>query len=226
MADKHPYVPSLGGLSKTITHFRKSFPASVNAVTLKKLGFAPNNESYVMNVLRFLNLIDSDDKKSDVGATIFSNHDDAVFAKALGAQVQDSYSALFDLHGEKSWNLDKDALMSFFRTSDQTTEIVGRRQATTFQLLAKFADHADSPRPKSPEPDPKTRTVAAKQRRRVAPPRATSNDNAIEPHEDAPKPAPSRVGLTVRIEINLPADGDQDTYDRIFKSIRENFLND
>jgi hypothetical protein len=29
----------------------------------------------------------------------------------------------------------------------------------------------------------------------------------------------------VRIEINLPADGDQETYDRIFKSIRENLLN-
>jgi len=33
------------------------------------------------------------------------------------------------------------------------------------------------------------------------------------------------VGLTVRIEVNLPADGDQDTYDKIFKSIRENLLN-
>jgi hypothetical protein len=33
------------------------------------------------------------------------------------------------------------------------------------------------------------------------------------------------VGLTVRIEINLPATGDQDTYDKIFKSIRENLLN-
>jgi hypothetical protein len=32
-------------------------------------------------------------------------------------------------------------------------------------------------------------------------------------------------GLTVRIEINLPAGGDQQTYDRIFKSIRENLLN-
>ena len=32
------------------------------------------------------------------------------------------------------------------------------------------------------------------------------------------------VGLTVRVEINLPADGDQETYDRIFKSIRENLI--
>ena len=35
----------------------------------------------------------------------------------------------------------------------------------------------------------------------------------------------SNVGLTVRIEVNLPADGEQETYDRIFKSIRENLLN-
>lgn len=42
-----------------------------------------------------------------------------------------------------------------------------------------------------------------------------------------PPPAPNEphVGLTVRIEINLPADGDQETYDRIFRSIRENLIN-
>jgi hypothetical protein len=33
------------------------------------------------------------------------------------------------------------------------------------------------------------------------------------------------VGLTVRIEVNLPAAGDQETYDKIFRSIRENLLN-
>ncbi len=145
MPDKHPYVPSLGGLSKAITHFRKSFPASVNAVTSKKLGFAPNNESYVMNVLRFLNLIKKDDKRSDNGLAIFSHHDDGAFANAFEAQVRDSYSGLFDPYGEQSWNLDRDALISFFRTSDQTTEIVGKRQTTTFQLLAKFAGRGGPP---------------------------------------------------------------------------------
>ena len=54
MADKHPYVQGLGALVQVVTHFRKSFPAKVDASTLKKLGFAPNNESYVLNVLRFL----------------------------------------------------------------------------------------------------------------------------------------------------------------------------
>jgi hypothetical protein len=31
-------------------------------------------------------------------------------------------------------------------------------------------------------------------------------------------------GLTVRVEINLPADGTKETYDNIFKSIKENLL--
>lgn len=32
------------------------------------------------------------------------------------------------------------------------------------------------------------------------------------------------VGLTVRVEINLPAGGNKETYDAIFKSIRENLI--
>ncbi len=34
------------------------------------------------------------------------------------------------------------------------------------------------------------------------------------------------MALTVRIEINLPANGTQDTYDMIFKSIRANLINE
>jgi hypothetical protein len=32
------------------------------------------------------------------------------------------------------------------------------------------------------------------------------------------------LGLTVRVEINLPADGSKETYDAIFKSIKKNLL--
>ena len=31
-------------------------------------------------------------------------------------------------------------------------------------------------------------------------------------------------GLTVRVEVNLPADADQETYDKIFQSIRKNLI--
>lgn len=35
MADKHPYVISNGPLIQVVNHLRKSFPATVNADTLK-----------------------------------------------------------------------------------------------------------------------------------------------------------------------------------------------
>jgi hypothetical protein len=43
---------------KTIEQLRRSFPKTVNAETLKKLGIAPQNESYIINVLRFIGVID------------------------------------------------------------------------------------------------------------------------------------------------------------------------
>jgi Family of unknown function (DUF5343) len=64
MLDKHPYVSAPGNLVNVLHHFRGSFPAKVNADTLKKLGYAPKNESYVLNVLRFLGLIDEEGKKT------------------------------------------------------------------------------------------------------------------------------------------------------------------
>jgi len=58
MANKYPYVASAGPLVKAVSHLRKSFPKEVTADTLRKLGVAPKNESYVINVLRFLGVVD------------------------------------------------------------------------------------------------------------------------------------------------------------------------
>ena len=219
MADKHPYVSAPGGLVQVINHFRKSFPTTVTAETLRKLGYAPQNESYVLNVLRHLDLIDDQGQRTASAQKIFSQHDDAEFAKQFGEVVKTAYSALFDLHGDSAWTLEQDALITFFRSSDQTTAIVGRRQASTFQLLAGFAGHNEVPE--------------ARPRKKRADKENLGDKNAPTRKRDSGKggarlrtEADARnVGLTVRIEINLPADGDQETYDRIFKSIRENLLN-
>jgi Family of unknown function (DUF5343) len=54
MADKHPYVSGTGVLVQVFDHLKKSFPANLNSEVLKKLGFAPKNESYIINTVRFL----------------------------------------------------------------------------------------------------------------------------------------------------------------------------
>jgi hypothetical protein len=91
----------------------------------------------------------------------------------------------------------------------------------TFQILAAFSGHGDLPQTKTKKqakskPEKKlTKNIDKKPKLHVAQP----SSKAPVTNKESP------IGLTVRIEINLPADGNQETYDRIFKSIRENLLN-
>jgi hypothetical protein len=39
---------------------RKNFPAAITSDTVKKLGVAPNNESYVINALQLIGVIDEE----------------------------------------------------------------------------------------------------------------------------------------------------------------------
>src|SRR6266853_6350621 len=132
----HPYTSGSGPIIQTIEHLRRSFPATVSADTLKKLGIAPKNESYLINILRFLSVINEEGKRTDRATKAFNLHDDAEFQRAFGQIVTDSYVDLFALHGDATWKLDPNALITFFRQADQSSEIVGTRQANTFRTLA------------------------------------------------------------------------------------------
>lgn len=228
MADKHPYVPGPGGLVQVVKHFRNSFPASVNADTLRKLGYAPKNESYVLNVLRFLGLVDHEEgKRTKAAEKVFNLHDDDSFQKEFSQLVRNAYSELFDLHSDGAWTLDQTSLINFFRSSDQSTAIVGQRQASTFRLLAAFCGHGDIPEAKgsskSKQEVKKPKQNIAKNGRDTRSERPSTDLPLAQPHK---RDKEKNFGLTVRIEINLPADGDQQTYDRIFSSIKENLLNE
>lgn len=230
MADKHPYTSGASGLVAAIVQLRKSFPAKVNAETLKKLGIAPNNETYIINILRFLGIIDIEGNKDAKAASVLVQHDESEFQKGFAGIVQAAYKDLFDLHGVDAWIATPDKLISFFRSTDQTSDIVGRRQASTFQTLATIAGKLDGQLPKAT-------TAKAKKADPAAPKKQTTKNTGAKPGSSADTPPPAGTGtgasggnasdmsLTVRIEINLPAGGDKETYDNIFKSIRENLLN-
>lgn len=226
MANKYPYVASAGPLVKTIEHLRKrSFPKEVTAETLRKLGVAPKNESYVINVLRFLGVIDDEGKKVDEKAKAFVQHKDDAFQKEFEALVREAYEELFELHGDGTWNMDRGSLAQFFRTSDHSTEIVGTRQAGTFTYLAGLAGHTELPQAREVTArKPAAKTAKASGQRTAANAAKSSAEKVIEGPSEAGSLHEPRVGLTVRIEVNLPADGDQETYDRIFGSIRKNLI--
>lgn len=227
MADKHPYVSGSAPITNSIQQFKKSFPPKVNAETLKKLGIAPNNESYVINVLRFIGALDAESNRTPAAHDAFSKHDQAEFQQAFGDMVKAGYGDLFALHGDAAWSLDANKLISFFRGSDKTSDVVGRRQATTFQVLASFAGHGDIPSAKA-SPTVKTAAEKTSQIAKKAAGVKPAPDGHASPSPLSPVVSNSGsrdVGLTVRIEVNLPAGADQETYDRIFRSIRENLLN-
>jgi Family of unknown function (DUF5343) len=208
-----------------VTQLRKSFPSTISSETVKKLGLAPNNESYVISVLQFVGVIDSEGKRTPEAAKAFSHHKDEDFAEHFGALVQKAYSSLFDLHGNNAWNLNNSELITYFRHSDQTSATIGGRQAATFRVLAGLSGHGDVPEPKSKQSTkaiaaPKAaKANAAKKVQPLAQPSSHQSAGARRNHNEG-----TGFGLTVRVEINLPADGTKETYDNIFKSIKENLL--
>lgn len=220
-----PYMSGSGALLQIITHLRNSFPSQITAETLKKLGIAPNNESYVINILRFTGVIDEDGKKTSEAGTVFTKHEDEEFRKEFSSLIEQAYSGLFELHGDSAWSLPTDKLISFFRSTDQTSAIVGQRQAGVFQTLAGISGHGDPSQAKSgaaKTPKPKNAATKPKAISKAA---STAAKNASKKEEHTPQSKQREFGLSVRIEINLPAVSDQGVYDKIFKSMRENLLN-
>jgi hypothetical protein len=221
MADKHPYMSGGGALTKAIEHLRRSLPATIDASILKKLGLAPKNESYLINILQFIGVIEEDGTPTDKARSVFTQHDDIAFAQAFCGMIKSAYSDLFSLHGDKAWALDQSGLVTYFRQTDKTSAVVGTRQATTFQTLSELCGQREGAisRPSSERKDKpaKEKVKRVKKAMQVAEPNVAVVQASQSKKRD--------LGLTVRIEINLPASGDQETYDRIFKSIRENLLN-
>lgn len=102
MANTHPYISGAGNIAQMIGHLRKSFPQNISSDTVKKLGLAPNNESYLINVLHFIGVINEEGKKTPEASNVFAHHKDEEFSKSFGEIVEKAYSHLFELHGEDS----------------------------------------------------------------------------------------------------------------------------
>ena len=226
MAEKHPYVISSGPLIQVINHLRNSFPATVTADTLKKLGFAKKNESYVINTLRFIGVIDEEGIKTEKAGKVFTIHEDKAFHKAFSGLIDTAYSELFALHKDSAWGLDLDSLITFFRKTDQASALVGKKQANTFKTLAGLSGYGELLEPKTRKRKATTKKEPQKKgNQKLSAGKQAVAKQPLELPGHHPNISKNSIGLTVRVEINLPAEGDQETYDRIFKSIRENLLN-
>lgn len=223
MATNYPYTSAQGALVKAFEQFRKSFPPVVDAALLKRFNIAPANESYIINTFRFLGLIDDDGKKVDEVAEIFF-HGENAFQSGLEALVSKAYADLFAEHGDSAWTESKSVLATWFRVKDKTSDLIGGRQAATFLTLAALAGHGE-PVKAPTSPSQASGRGKAKDKAAQKPP-AKQTTSAAKPSatQVAAPTGAEPVGLTVRIEVNLPAGGTPEVYDAIFASIRRNLI--
>jgi Family of unknown function (DUF5343) len=106
----HPYISGAGNVTQMIGFLRKNFPPTVDSDTVKKLGIAFKNESYVINALQFIGITNEEGKRTDRGREVLTVHDEEAFKKAFEGLIRDSYKDLFDLRGDDAWIMNKDAL--------------------------------------------------------------------------------------------------------------------
>ena len=203
---------------------RKNFPATVNADTVRKLGLASKNESYVINVLQFLGLIDEEGKRTDLGHKVMTTHNEDEFREAFGGLVREAYQDLFALRGDDAWTMSRDDLIGYFRSADKTSDIIGSRQAGVFVALSEICGHEANPSAGNSKPKTASTAGAKKAAKKQAPAVQKLSDTTKVEGDQSSLKAKGDMALTVRIEINLPAEGTRETYDAIFKSIRANLF--
>lgn len=219
----HPYISGAGSVAQMILNLRKAFPATVTSDTVKKFGLAPNNESFVINALQFIGLIDEEGKRTQHGHDVMTTHNEESFKGAFEELVKDAYSDLFEMYGDEAWTLSKTDLIGYFRAADKTSEVIGTRQANLFLTFAAIAGHGEVPTPKAKAAAGTKK--AAKSTNLKSDQKPTQNATLPEGELPKNKGKTSRdMALTVRIEINLPAEGTKETYDNIFKSIKANLI--
>lgn len=225
-----PYTSGQGAVTQTFAQLRKGAPPKIDASYLQRFNIAPANESYVLSILRFLGIIDEGGTRPDGRSDYLFGNDDA-FKTGLESAVRSAYSQLFDEMND-ALQADRDTLIHWFRGADKTSALVGQRQATTFLTLAALAGHGELPQARangqktssssgSPAKKPKASSTA----RSVAKPEAPASE--LLTAQSAPVAVGSgdrEVGLSVRVEVNLPAGGDAATYDAIFASIKKHLM--
>lgn len=225
-----PYTSGQGALTQIFAQLRKGVPPKIDASYLRRFNIAPANESYILSILRFLGIIDEEGTRSDGASDYLFGNDDA-FKTGLEGAVRSAYSQLFEEMND-AFQADRDTLTHWFRGADKTSALVGQRQATTFLTLAALSGHGElaAARTNGQKTSSSTGNLAKKPKASVA--KSATKKESVSPESATPSRHVAEdtnffgrdVGLSVRVEINLPANGDAATYDAIFASIKKHLM--
>lgn len=200
MVDSYPYIISNNKISPILAKIRTAAkPSKFTHEFLKQLGFSSSNDRAIIPVLKKLGFLSEEGAPTDYYDRLKDGTD---WKYVLGERMSELYKDLFNIDEEIYKANDSEVEGAISRVTGKDKSSV-RRYLATFKTLATLAEFGTSPRLKE-KPEEKKEEPAAKQ--------------------TPGKLKDSKVEFSHNIQIHLPATTDISVYNAIFKSVKENLL--
>lgn len=220
MAIKYPpYVDYYAGIPVVLNAIKKaSVPEKFTYDFLKTvLGLKSSSYQAMIPFLKRLGLIDAATNAPTQAYKDFRDNDPNKSGAVLASKIKEAFSEIF-MSNEFAYKLDKKEIAANLVTrlgvsaDDKTVPKV----AIVFTELAKLANFEN-----------KSGTGSSKKNTKSTP-QDDSEDDEIDEEEKGKKrdPIHRKLGISYTINLNLPATDNVEVFNAIFKSLKENILNE
>jgi hypothetical protein len=180
-----------------------SAPDKFTVDHLKGLGFKSSGDRGIIPVLKDMKFLSSDGTPTQ---RYHDYRDPSKSAKVLGEGLRDAYGDLFLINESLSAS-DRKAIEGKFKSTTNSTDRVAALQAMTFLAFLGLADVSGG------SPNEAVKEVDELQ-------------EAPEAFERGGAPILRNIDLRYTIEVHLPPTKEIEVYNAIFKSLRQNLLDD
>ena len=203
----YPYVLVSAKLKEFLSTKMRSVavPINVNRIWLKTIGYNSSNDQQIINVLKFVNFIDSSNKPTELWRKYRGD-----YKAALAQGVQEGYKDLYAIYPD-AHNRSTQELENFFKTHTSVGDRAVTSMVSTFKILGSHADFSRLALHTSTESD--TPKYNSKQED-VNPESSTKVDINKSPIRNTASPS-----LHIDIQIHIDANAKAEQIDQIFASM-------
>lgn len=201
------YMTSLKNVPDIMSNIIEGAPPSKFSVDhLKGLGFKSSNDRAIIPLLKDLGFLTDDGTPT---GRYHAYRDRSQSKQVMGEAIKDAYSDLF-LIREELTESDRQAVIGKFKSTHGSTDKVASLQAATFFCLLKLADLKGHSKKATPTELEEKETVEEKTAKNIV--------------QESPASQTTPLHLRYNIEVHLPATKDIEVYNAIFKSLKENLI--
>lgn len=204
-----PYVLNNGNVVKFLKHIQTAkVPPKLDYAYLQQAGYKGKNDRYLVAFMKALGFADS----SGAPTQRWHEHRHTAQAPRVVAQaIEEAWSGYFDIYADAEKRTD-DEFKNWARGADpKAADVTVNRSLATFKAIVKLADFGAKP---------------------AGTPRTPGGGGTPPPPPPPPPPSGGGVhlggvgGITINIELQIPATADAKFFDQFFSSMRKNLIDD